>query len=537
MHRILLFIHILLPALLCAQFTQSELPIVIVETENRTMIVNEPKIPATVKIIYNGEGMINSLNDENFHFESNIGIEIRGESSQSFPRKSYLMETWNELGEDQDKSFLNFPSEEDFILYAPYSDKTLMNNVLAMDVARDMGRYASRTRYVELVLNGQYEGVYVIMEKIKRDKNRVDISRLEANDIEDDPLTGGYIFRIDKGGHDGWSSKYDAYNSSKNIFYQYYYPSAFDIQLEQELYIRSFMDGFEDAIASRDGENELGIHYSEYINLRSFFDNFILNELSKNVDAYRLSSYFHKDRNSKDGRLVASPVWDYNLSFGNADYCRGEDFDGLIYYQCSGNSPFWWHEMLRDDFFANGLRCRYESLRSDLLSYEKIVSKIDSLHDVIRSAQERNFERWPVLGSYVWPNPARYVMAQTYDEVLVSMKEWIRLRLDWLDENMPGKAVGCTFYEDLENSRLDNAAVAANIFVYPNPANEQITILGSNYINEVRLYSSMGVLLDQRTARGAEYIYNLKDDLVAGTYILTVLVGETFVHQKIIVHP
>ena len=139
--------------------------------------------------------------------ETSIGVP----SLIGIPKKQYALETQDDLGNNLNVPLLGMPAENDWILYAPYSDKSLIRNVLAYKLSWDVGRYASRTRLCELVLNGDYRGLYVLMEKIKRDKNRVDISTLNPDEITGDDLTGGYIIKIDKSAGEsvrGWYSPY-----------------------------------------------------------------------------------------------------------------------------------------------------------------------------------------------------------------------------------------------------------------------------------------------------------------------------------------
>ncbi len=158
-------------------FTSSNLPIVIINT-NGFAIADEPKITADMGIIHNGVGVRNNLIDPQNNYNGKIGIEVRGSSSQMFPKKQYSIELRDGLGAGVAASLLGMPVEEDWVLFAPYNDKSLMRDVLAYKLARDMGRYAPRTRYCEVVLNGDYLGIYILMEKVKRDKNRVDIANL-----------------------------------------------------------------------------------------------------------------------------------------------------------------------------------------------------------------------------------------------------------------------------------------------------------------------------------------------------------------------
>ena len=511
-------------------FTSSDLPIIIVNTNNGSPIFDDPKVEATIGIIYNGEGERNSIFDPRNEYFGKCGIEVRGESSQSFAKQSYLFETWDADGNDIDTSFLGFPKEEDFILYGPYSDKTMMNNVLAMHLANEMGHYSSRTRFVEVVINENYRGIYVLMEKIKRDNDRVDIAKLNEIDIEGDELTGGYIIRIDKGIYDGWTSKYDAHNSFGDIKFQYYYPDQDAIQPEQKSYIKSYVDDFEDAVASNDGYNEDGLHYTHYINLRSFVDNFLLNEFSKDVDAYRLSTYFHKDKDSKGGRLNAGPFWDFNLAFGNADFCETENPAGLIYNQCSGNSPFWWNKWLNDITFLPAMKCRWEELRETILSEDYLNAYLEEHKALLAESQVRNFTKFPILGQYIWPNPSFFQNAASHSIAIDIMKDWINSRIAWLDNNLPGFAVGCDKFDnpdfevmmEVSTSDLDQQTIK----VFPNPTADYVQISSEYIIGEVIIMDMFGnqILAFEYDTKAA--IIDLRD-LVSGSYILRS--GDRFV--------
>ena len=203
-----------------------------------------------MKIIDNGPGQENHPADPANDYDGLIGIEYRGDSSQQFPKKQFGVETRDAAGEDMNVSLLGMPEESDWVLYAPYSDKSLMRNVLAYQIARSMGRYATRTRFCEVILNDEYWGVYVLEEKIKRDKNRVNIKKLEEDEISGINVTGGYILKVDKfaGSElDGWWSAFPVYypDSDGQVFYQYHYPKPSNIQVEQKNYIQQYMFDFQ----------------------------------------------------------------------------------------------------------------------------------------------------------------------------------------------------------------------------------------------------------------------------------------------------
>ncbi|MBC6951107.1 T9SS C-terminal target domain-containing protein, partial [candidate division KSB1 bacterium] len=393
---------------------------------------------------------------------------------QQFPKKQYGFETKDAQGEDLDVSLLNMPEEADWILSASYSDKTLMRNVLAYKLANDMGRYASRTQFCEVVLNGDYHGVYMLMEKIKRDKNRVNISKMEPTDISGDALTGGYIIKIDKlegSDTDGWYSTFLPYPGAwQRIYYQYDTPKLEDLAPEQISYIKNFVFTFENLMTKPEyADPQNG--YAQYIDIDSFVDYFILNEISRNVDGYRLSTFMHKDRDSKGGKLKMGPAWDYDLAFGNADYYNGAmlaDWQVDFRVQSDGfQIPFWWQKLLQDSTFTNRVYARWRELRPNVLEISRVHAYLDSMAAYIDEAQKRNFERWPILGTYVWPNA---FIGQTYAEELNYLKEWLNLRMLWMEARIPGKP----------SSVDENNGFAPEDFMleqnYPNPFNPATTI-------------------------------------------------------------
>lgn len=418
---------------------KSNLPQFFIDTRGGT-IVDEPKISSQATILVEEETV----------FEGNMGIEFRGASSQAlFPKKSYGLETWDENNEDINVSLLGLPEEEDWILYGPYSDKTLMRNVLIYDLSRDIDRYASRTLFVDLTLNNVYQGVYVFMEKLKRDGERIDINKLKDDENSGEDLTGGYILKIDKTAGNNLGEGYNEFNSfvsefappratnGQETYFLYEYPDAEDITTQQKAYISQYVRDFERALASEDFmDPELG--YQAYIDVDSFIDFFLLNELSNNVDGYRLSTFMHKDKNEK---LKMGPIWDFNLAFGNADYCAGGATNVWAYKfneRCPNDFwlvPFWWNRLLEDPSFVTKLKDRWSILRSSAFSETMIQSKIDGYVATLtqNGVANANFTTWQVLGTYIWPNN---FVGNSYDEELTYLNNWIDDRLAWLDSEI-----------------------------------------------------------------------------------------------------
>jgi hypothetical protein len=452
----------------CLPIDSTNLPLVKINTNGQT-ILDDLRIIADMEIIYNGPNVINHYSDTANNYRNKISIEKRGSSSQTFPKKSYSFETQDVLGNNNNVSLIDLPVENDWVLYAPYSDKSLMRNVLTYRLGREMMDYAPRTQFCEVLLNDEYIGVYVLTEKIKRDNDRIDISKLDADDLAGDSLTGGYIVKIDKttgGSSIGWASPYTPPNdATEQIDFLFHYPKENDILPAQANYIENYMTTFEEALNGPSFEDPL-LGYAPFISDISFIDFFIFNELSKNVDGYRISSYLYKDKDSKGGKLTMGPLWDFNIAYGNSNYCEGEltsgwqkDFNDICQH---GNMvPFWWNRLLQDTTFANRLKCRWEDKRSGPLHLDSIFHKIDSFAVYLDQAQARNFTTWNILGTYIWPN--NYIGTSYIDEVNF-LKSWISLRIDWLDINMPGT---CPPQPPLGVEGFNSFPA---ITLYPNPA-------------------------------------------------------------------
>lgn len=507
------------------EFTQSNLPIVILNTDGQN-IPDEPKIDATMGIIYNGEGVINQLSDPMNEFFGDIGIEKRGSSSNSFPAASYSLET---RGPDPlinyNVSIFDWPVDNDWILYAPYTDKALIRNVLTYHLGNATGRWAPRTKLCELVINGEYMGVYVMMERIKQNPGRVNIDNLSPADTLNNELTGGYIIKIDKttGGETVvWNSPYtSAAPGNSTIGFQMHDPDPLMMHPSQLQYIEDYVTAWENALSSPDFMDPV-LGYRNYIDVPSFIDFFLINELSKNVDGYRISTYLNKARVSEGGKLAAGPLWDFNLGFGNANYCQGGQTTGWeINFNsiCGGQwqNPFWWSRMLQDSTYAHDVKCRWLELRQGVMSDSSLMNYIDSLATVLEQPAIRHYNRWPILGTYVWPNN---FIGNTYQEEIDYLKTWITNRLTWMDANMFGTC------NDLG---LDEKGNTNQIRVYPNPSKDNISI-DLHDIKEsciIELISPLGQVLKKELI-SSNSTYNLSlEGLNNGLYFINVYIADS----------
>lgn len=470
-----------------AIFDSSTLPIVVLDTYG-VNIPDEPKIDAMMGIINNGPGQVNYINDAYNEFYGQIAIEKRGSSSGGFPQQSYGLETRGPDSVNYNVSLFDWPSDNDWILYAPYTDKALMRNVLTYKLGNEMGSWAPRTQFCEVILNGNYIGVYVLMERIKTNPGRVNIDQLDFSDTMDNHITGGYIVKVDKttaGGVIAWTSPYTCQAPGTGpIHFQLHDPALDTIHPLQKAYIQDYITDWEVALKSPTFTDPVN-GYKAYIDVASFIDYFLLTELSKNVDGYRISTFLHKQRFSEGGKLVAGPLWDYNIAWGNANYCQGGNTTGWeINFNsiCGGSgalqNPFWWNRMLEDTLYANEVNCRWTELRQSTLSDTVLFQFIDSMANLLEIPAQRHYQKWPILGNYVWPNN---FIGQTYQEEITYLKNWISNRTTWMDANMFGT---CT----ANHPEL----LQTNLVIYPNPTTSMLQISGLTGNGQLEIIDSFG---------------------------------------------
>ena len=515
-------------------FSASNLPIVVINTDNNAPIPDEPKVDAEMGIIYNGEGNMNYLTDPFNEFFGDIGIELRGSSSQSFPKKPYGLETRGPDSSNYNASIFGWPADKDWALIAPYSDKSLSRNVLTYELGQQLGWYAPRTKLVEVMLNGEYIGVYVFTERIKQNPGRVNVERLDYADTTAATIDGGYIIKIDKttgGGIVAWTSPFaQAAPASGPINYQLHDPTIDTIHPSQLQYIQNYITAFETALDGPNFDDPL-LGYQPFINMASFIDFMIVNEISKNVDGYRISTFYHKQSAYQGGKLIAGPLWDFNLAWGNANYCAGGNTNGWeIYFNdvCGGggslNNPFHWNRMVQDPQFTHELNCRWQDLRQNKLHTDTLLARIDELAAYLADAADRNFNKWPVLGNYVWPN--NYV-GNTYQEEIDYLKDWTSARMLWLDANMFGSCPDLNLGEN-----------ELNVQCFPNPATDQLSIIviGLQSRMTLRLFDLSGKCILTHNILNENSTFDISS-LAAGTYILELINGQTKLHhEKIIIH-
>ncbi|MCF8379054.1 MAG: CotH kinase family protein [Bacteroidales bacterium] len=513
----------------------STLPIIVINTFGQT-IPQEDKINAWMEIKYNGPDSLTFLIDSSNVYNGHIGIEIRGATSAGYPQKPYNIETRTDSGLNNNVSLFGMPPENDWVLLSNYNDRSLIRNTLAFKLFEQMGNYSVRTCLCEVMVDSSYKGVYVFGEKIKQDNNRVDIAKLLPADTLDDELTGGYILEQNYwNASNSFLSNYSPIDHPEfDVHFVYKYPKASEINDPQKEYIAAFVDSLETALYSDDFmDPETG--YRKYMDVSSFIDYFLVNELSRNNDGFKKSVFFHKDKFSNGGRMKAGPVWDFDWAWKNLNSCSiFQNTDGSGWAHLINDCPTdnyscgWYIRLLQDNSFANELRCRYENFRLTILDSFSINNYIDSIQNLVEDAQARHFQKWPILG-ISGPAPEIGEIATTYNAELDTLKAWINIRLQWLDANIPGQCLSTTSIGKKSNF--------LNTFIcYPNPALDEISVEWPGKVETIgyTIYSIDGCIHKEGILNSSGKTKINISELPAGMYFLSIKSTEGILVEKLI---
>ena len=472
-------------AIACSSYAQTyDLPIIFVDTKQKCLDnkVTE-KIPATMRVL---DGATNNVADSAKGTLYDIGIKVRGQSSAMFPKPGYSIEVRDEKGEGTDVSLFGLPPSDDWVLHGPYVDKSMLRNALAYWLFRQAGRYAPRTKHFDLYINGVYRGVYVLVEKIKRGKYRVNVSKLKEDDIAGDSLTGGYLWAFDKvgtntgggGSNNQGGIEAEGFNTSDGLNVILHYPKKENIQKQQEEYLKKYLNDLEALF--KNGKN--GDGYEKYVDLGSALDYVLHQEVTNNGDSYWCSFFLHKPKNktNKDGvytegKVTLGPPWDFNLAMSNG---------GMMGFGGSGNSwqiesssksgqggmwggmgggsliaPKWLTGMWKRSDYQSELKKRWAELRSGVWHTKVMDAYLDSMKTYLTKAADRNFKRWPNLGKSSGqgdsdPQPMRYCNqgggqqgwgmnmpmggynADTWDGEFEHLRKKMKERMKWMDQQL-----------------------------------------------------------------------------------------------------
>ena len=419
-------------------FTDSNLPIVIITTDldqnNQPLeILDDPKILASMKIIKRPDGSRNYLSDQNttayLNYNGRIGIEIRGSSSQALPKKGYGLTTLKvDNVSNNNVSILGMPSENDWILNGLAFDPSLIRDYLSYNLSRQIGEYATRTAYCELVINGEYKGLYILQEKVKSSTNRVNVLKIATTDITTPNITGGYITKADKTtGGDPVAWTMSSYAGWTDFIHELPKPAA--VTTQQNTYIYNQFLNLE--TTSHANNVDLITGYPSVIDVPTFVDFMLINELASNADGYQYSTYFHKDR---AGKLRAGPIWDFNLTFGNDLFLWGFDrshYDVWQFANGGNDGAKFWTDLFNNPTYKCYLSKRWNELTQpgQPLNYDSLVQYIDQIVASIGEATLREHQKWATVPDQV--------------AEIDNLKLFILNRISWMTSNL-GSYSGCS---------------------------------------------------------------------------------------------
>lgn len=439
----------------------SNLPIVFIDTKcgsQQTNIIHKDyAIVARMKIINNTDGI--NYGDTLTHpnqtvdYEGWISIRYRGNTSFSASEKKPFnirtLHTKDLNGKKEKVEIMGMPEDNKWVMLAPYNDRSMIRDVLMFQLARPYFDYVPRVRHCEMILDGYYYGIYVMAEKPSKGKYRLN---LDDPGVSGDALTGGYQLEVDRDDEPHvYHSKYimtdedgNPYTYNNSIVFQYKHPDYEDMMPdhpEQLEYIQQQIDLMEASLAGSDfTDPDKG--YRNYLDPISFIDQQLSQEVSANIDGYRLSTNIYKQRDSQNP-LFRTTLWDFNLAFGNAMQMGGYLTDHWVYQNTYVPSydykvPFWWSRLMEDPLYVDQLKARWLQYRQEAYSDSHIEQTIDSLvnHLKVKGALTRNNQTYDMFGSkWVWPVP-NFEKVNTYDKEISYLKSWLKERIAWMDQQL-----------------------------------------------------------------------------------------------------
>jgi hypothetical protein len=474
---------------LFASFTFAQtydLPIVFIDTKSKCLDQNvTEKIPATMSVL---DAATNNVADSAKGTHYDIGIKVRGQSSAKFPKPGYSVEVRDEKGEGMDVSMFGLPPGDDWVFHGPYVDKSLMRNALAHWLFRQAGHYSPRSRHFDLYINGVYRGVYVLLEKIKRGKYRVNVSKLKETDVAGDSVTGGYIWAFDKtgtntGGMGNEDINKEGFKTADGLNVIMHYPKKENLQQQQQAYLKKYLEDLENLF--KNGKNGSG--YENYVDMTSALDYVLHEEVTNNSDSYWCSFFLHKPKDSKGGKVTLGPAWDFNLAMSNGSQPEnggnnnggnwnmwgggggGMGSSGTTGWQIESSMktgmsglkiPNWLLGMWKDSHYQSELKKRWAELRSGVWHTKTMDVYLDSMKTYLTKAADRNFKRWPNLGKSSGqgdadPEPMKYCSqgggqqgmwsmnmpmggynADTWDGEFEHLRKKMKERMKWMDQQL-----------------------------------------------------------------------------------------------------
>jgi len=494
------------------KFDSISIPIMVIETDEYGCRYDSTI--AVMGVINNGEGKYNKLTDRYTDYNGRIKLKFHGQTSKDYPKSPYKIELQDSLGNNNNVSLLGMPQENDWVLIAPYYDKSLLRNYFVNSLGRKMGYYEPRTKPCELIINGRDMGMYMLTEQIKRDKNRVDIKKMNSDDNSGNNVTGGYLFRYDK----------------DITELEILYPKEDEITTQQFDYIHNYFGEWETVLSSDNFKNA-GSGYRKYIDTESLIDYMIINELTGNVDAYFYSFYMYKDRDDVDGRIKFGPLWDYEFSLG---YSQWQDLP-TSKWMFDSRSRIDIPRMLQDSSFAAQLAQKWHSYRKEILNTDTLNQDINKLVDSFEPAIDWNYKVWPIF-QYKYSNGTKKNVGATYPEEIEKWQTWMKSRMTWIDDNIDAIQRYPASAPVMNDSKIP-------VSLYPNPFNEYLTLsIKTTEAATIRIeitdlsgrkcYETINPV---KSAGRYTFNLNLPPDLERGIYFISIFQSNRLVsNQKIV---
>ena len=417
------------------EFKETNLPIVFINTNGKLKSLSQGKSINSQICIINNEDSRNYADTSHYtgqrvDFYGNALIHCHGESSMSFDKKSFTIKLVAEKPTKKlKKRLLGMNKTDKWFLIADYRDGTMMRDALTYELARPYFDFVPQTRYCEVLMDGVYQGIYLLIEPVTKDQ--LGLRKSNKNDKE---LSGGYILEKDR--EETFKSKYPARDcagneiGSERLGFEVKYPKPEQLTSEQLQHIQTDLDQMEDAI-SRGQYTE----YSKFIDVQSFVNYQLVQEFSNNRDAYIYSHKLYKPLGNTEPFKMA--LWDFDIAYGNSPSRNGWYTD-INRYQADceekRQEPFWWNKLMQDTTYCQIVKSRWQQFRNEEYSNANIEHKIDSLHTLLTQchAIERNQKAWNITKKAWLTQPI------TFEESIRFLKIWIIARLDYMDAELLG---------------------------------------------------------------------------------------------------
>ena len=472
---------------------KSDLPILVLDTLSQDIPKTEStELTAANALLYDLDSETNasSLGSGDVGYLGRAGIRVRGSTTRGQAKPNLTFETWGVAGfqkdDDVDVSLVGLPSDSDWVLHAPFVfDRALIRNQVFFDLSRGLLDWSPRTRPIEVYLNrdddvissDDYAGMYVVIEKVKRSPDRVDIQPITPADSDPNSqeISGGYIWKVDRG--DPEEPPFNAGGRSLNWVYP---KSAGDrsrvdqqVTAEQEAWVQSYFEEFAATLETPDLNDPTG--YSHYIDVDSWINAHLVNVLSFNVDAMRLSTYLFKDRG---GKIEYGPLWDCDRCMESVD---DRDDDPTVWSNPGGTDFFttgphhdpWFSKLFQDPNFWQLYIDRWSELRQTVWSSDGLDQIIDRHAAPLADSSQLDADRWnrKFRGSSVFDSG---VLDKTWEGEVEHLRMWLHARAEFMDQSFVSRPE--LFVGNEESGSLNEIHVAAGTEIAISPA--QMTFPG-----------------------------------------------------------